>query len=67
VNIIDKEIKRILEQAKEILYKVDAAADDLEGETRFIAMNEMTDFILDWNLLIHNFTSCCIQDYIELE
>lgn len=57
-------VDKVLEQAREILLKIDSAVDRMEGEGIHKAMLEVSELLMDWNLLGHNFANMGIQDWI---
>lgn len=60
-------IEQILVEAKEVLQKMDKAIDGLETEFHIKSTHDLTQLLLEWNLLGQNFVSLGIQDYIKLE
>lgn len=57
--------RQVLEQAKEVLEKIDNRIDQLEGENVHAAILEIQDLLMEWNVIGHNFATNGIQDYIK--
>jgi hypothetical protein len=58
-------VDRSLEQAREILLKIDSAVDRMEGKGVHKAILEIQELLLEWNLVGYNFATMGIQDWIE--
>lgn len=62
---VERMVDRSLEQAREILLKIDSAVDRMEGKGVHKAILEIQELLLEWNLVGHNFAANGIQDWIE--
>ncbi len=61
----NQQVEETLQQAKNLLAKIDAEIDKLEGADVHTAMLAIQEYLLEWNLLGHNFTTSGIQDWLQ--
>lgn len=62
---LHRQVELTLSEAKKVLYKIDSEIDKLEGKDIHKAMLAVQDYLLDWNMLGHNFTILGIQDWLD--